>query len=164
MTGRPPILPVVCFAMALEGGYEQIDWYLSEDHFTSVTPYEIKRGRRVGALVVDVEGTIRRIIGVTDLGPGGTGWKKALRILFGCSRHVSYQFAEEAPISFSEIRDRACTSIRMDRDCWRDDEAVAGESGPPREDEDMMEEQVARIQQATNMRELVDALEAVMVR
>jgi hypothetical protein len=109
-------------------------------------------------LLVDVSGRAWRVAGVADLGAWGDGWMKILRILFWGARHVHDDLADQAPIPFETIRHRVCHSIQTHPDHWRDDEAIAGEAAPPRNEQEMLDEKTDWVRQATNMRELIAAL------
>lgn len=61
-------------------------------------------------------------------------------------------------MSLSEVKERVCASIRANPDDWRDDEAIAGEAGPPRDEEELLEEMQAAVRAAETLPQLISAL------
>ena len=140
-------------------GVEQLDWFYDEETFSTCSLWDLKRRARDGMLLVDVAGGSWRIVRVIDIGPRGKSWKRILRIIFRGDRRVRYDLVEEDPLDFDAVLDRVCRSIQANPDHWRDDEAVAGEDGPLRDEQEMLDEQIERVRSATNLRGVIDALQ-----
>jgi len=52
----------------------------------------------------------------------------------------------------------SCASIEANPDDWRDDEAIAGEDGPPREEQEMLDELQEAVRTAQTLPQLINAL------
>lgn len=55
-------------------------------------------------------------------------------------------------------RSSGCASITANPDRWRDDEAIAGEDGPPRDEQEMLDELQAGVRKAETLPQLINAL------
>ena len=99
------------------------------------------------------------MVRVIDIGPRGKSWERILRIIFRGDRRVRHDLAEEDSLTFDAVLNRVCSSIQANPDHWRDDEAIAGEDGPLRDEQEMLDEQIERVRRATNLCELIDALQ-----
>ena len=163
MTHRQLEFPILGLARsvganALEG-VEQLEWFYDDETFSTCSLWNLKRRAREGMLLVDVTGKSWRVVRVTDIGPRGKSWKRVLRIIFRGDRRVRHDLVEEDSPPFAAVMERVCGSIQANPDHWRDDEAIAGEDGPLRIEQEMLDEQLERVRRATNMRELIDALQ-----
>lgn len=159
MTALPFQFPVLALIRAPAGGWyddvhDEIEYFLGETDFATLTPYDLQ-GDYADMRLVDVTGRCWRITGTTKLGVKGTSWRKVLNAIFSNFTY-RYELTEEAPMTFEAVRDHICAAIKADPVGWRDDEAIAGESGPPREEQEMLEEKIERCRRTTNMHELVD--------
>ena len=63
-------------------------------------------------------------------------------------------------MTLEQVKDRVAASILANPDDWRDDEAIAGEAGPPREEQDLLDEMVAAVRAAASLPQIIDALHA----
>lgn len=138
---------------------EDVAWFYDDDDFSSLDPWAIKRKQREETSVVDVTCRSWRVVRVIDLGAKGTSWKRFLRIIFRGEHRISHELAEDGTLPFEVLRERVCASIQGNPDSWRDDEAVAGEAGPPRDEQEMLDEITARVRRTLDMRALIDALQ-----
>lgn len=159
MTALPVQFPVLLLIRApasarCDDVHDEIEYMLEEREFNNFTPYELE-GDYADMRIVDVTGRCWRITGATRIGVRGTSWRKVLNTIF---RNFQYRYdlQEEAPMTFEAVRDHVCATIEGDPDYWRDDEALAGESGPPREEEEMLQEKIELCRRTTSMRELID--------
>lgn len=163
MTSRQLQFPILGLARNVGAnareGVEQLEWFYDEETFSTCSLWDLKRRARGGMLLVDVAGKSWRVVRVTDIGPKGKSWKRVLRIIFRGDRRVLHDLVEEDSLPFDAVMERVCSSIQANPDHWRDDEAIAGEDGPLRDEQEMLDEQVERVRMATNMRELIDALQ-----
>jgi hypothetical protein len=102
---------------------------------------------------------------VWSLGPITQTWERALLTLLRQSddieHAVDYELEDRGSILFTEVQDRVCRSIDRNPEDWVDDEAMAGESGPPVTLADILEASRAAVMQATNVQELSDGWDAV---
>lgn len=159
MSDLPLQFPVLALIPARVGGWDQdphdrVDYFLNEKQFNYLTPDELE-DEYADMRIVDLTGRCWRITGTTRLGIRGTSWRKVLNFIF---RNFQYRYdlQEEAPMSFEAVRDHVCATIEADPAYWRDDEALAGECGPPREEQEMLDEKIELCRRTTNMQELID--------
>ncbi|WP_207482949.1 hypothetical protein [Arenibaculum pallidiluteum] len=165
MSDLPMQFPILMLRPPFHGGekhedeHEDVECFTEAELFTTVDSWGMKRKAFVGSVVFDVAGKAWRISDMIDLGAEGTSWRWLLNKLLG--RHqVRYELMEEPPMPFEAIRDRVCASIENNPDRWRDDEVIAGEDGPPRDEQEMLEEKVEKARQARDMAELIQTIEA----
>jgi len=71
---------------------------------------------------------------------------------------LEQELVELPPLSFGEVQDRFCSAIQNNPDYWRDDEAIAGEDGPPRDEQELLDEMKAQVMRARNVPELISNL------
>lgn len=82
-----------------------------------------------------------------------------LRALVRQSVHkLEQELVELKPLSLDEVKARACEAIQANPDDWRDDEAIAGEDGPPREEQDLLDELKNRIRSSNSVSQILNAL------
>ena len=55
------------------------------------------------------------------------------------------------PITLDQLKDRMAASILSNPDDWRDDEAIAGEDGPPQDEQELLDARVAGIRAADSV-------------
>lgn len=143
-----------------EKWWELVNIHADENELTTLNGRELKSREEVGRVVMDATGRSWRILDVHDLGPSGTGlWSRFWAAVFG-QRRVKYEVSEELRLPFEEIKESICTAIRAKPDSWRDDEAVAGEDGSPREEEEMLEELIGKVREAKSPRKLMTVIES----
>jgi len=140
-------------------GRDRLDYFLSEDDFSTCTSWDLKFGSREGMLLADSAGRYWRIARVQDLGVTRGFWERVLRVLLQQSVHrISQEIVEERTLPFAELQDRVCASLAADPDRWRDDEAIAGEDGPPRDEQAMLDELQAAVRKAETVTQVINAL------
>lgn len=61
-------------------------------------------------------------------------------------------------MSLDQIKDRAIQIMRSDPDFWRDDEAIIGWKSEPRKAEDVFEERIEAVRNASSLDEIIDVL------
>lgn len=111
--------------------------------------------------MVLVGGDLRcwKVLDVVDLGVVGPFWGRVLRVLVRQSVHAIDQRVEEAgSASLEEVKARAIASIHANPDDWRDDEAIAGEAGPPRDEQEFLDELEAGVRAAASLPQIINAL------
>jgi hypothetical protein len=158
MSDLPMQFPILVLAREPDGTPGDVLFCLEEEPLKYADSSELKAKRRVGALFVDVTGRCWRIVDTIDMGPGGKSWRKVLSIIFRSNRLIRYELAEETPQPFEAIRDSVCASIEANADQWRDDAALAGGDGPPRDEQEMLEELIENVRGTTDMRKLIEVL------
>ena len=154
-----PVLAVMRdYGAAAQEGRERLKWFLNEDDLTRLDSFELKNGTHSSMLLVDLKGRGWRVVKLTDMGPDGKGFEKLLFRIFSGHR-VRYEVIEEDPIPFDLLKERICASIEASPDYWKDDEAIAGEAGPPRDEQEMMNEFLQSVRQANSMLELIPIMQ-----
>jgi hypothetical protein len=125
---------------------------------------ELRRSQRTGMLLVDNACRAWAVSKVWSVGPRTLIWMRVLLTLFRQSddieHAVDYELEDRGLIFFAEVQDRVCRSIDRNPGDWVDDEAIAGEAGPPVKLADILEVVKAAVTQATNLKELSDGLDA----
>jgi len=61
-------------------------------------------------------------------------------------------------MTLDEVKDRVAASIQSNPDDWRDDEAIAGEAGPPREEQELLDELKASVRAAASLPQIINVL------
>lgn len=69
---------------------------------------------------------------------------------------VTQDLAPEPALAFEDLQARVCAAIQNDPDSFRDDEAIAGEDGPPREEQDLLDELKAGVMVCRTVPEILD--------
>jgi hypothetical protein len=138
-----------------EKWWELVNIHADADEFTALDRRDLQSREEVGRVVMDATGNSWRILAVHDLGLKGSGlWSRFWSGVFG-KHSVRYDVSDELHLPFDEIRESICTAIRAKPDSWRCDEAIAGEDGPPREEEEMLEELIGKVRKAKSPQELM---------
>jgi hypothetical protein len=163
MTSTPLTFPVLGLGpdvgRGAEPGRECPEYFLDEEDFTTCTSWDLKFGSRLGMLLADSAGRYWRIERVEDLGVIRGFWERVLRFLLQQSVHrVAQELVEQKPLSFAALKERVCASIAANPDRWRDDEAIAGEDGPPRDEQELLEELQARVRNGATVPQVINAL------
>lgn len=110
-------------------------------------------------VIVDSAGRFWEISRVVDLGAPKSFWGPVIRWFGGVRPHLVAQDLIEAPtMSLEEVKARVCASMQAFPDYWRDDEAIAGEDGPPRDEQEMLDEVKARVRAAQTLAQVFKAL------
>jgi hypothetical protein len=163
MSATPLTFPVVALGpdvgrLAIPGR-TCVEYFLNEDEFSTCTSWDLKFGSREGMFLADSAGRYWRIERVQDLGVTRGFWERVLRFLLQQSVHrISQELVEEGTLPFAELQDRICASIAANPDRWRDDEAIAGEDGPPRDEQEMLDELQAAVRKAETVPQIINAI------
>jgi hypothetical protein len=162
-TTTPLVFPALAFGPDVGrrsvAGRQRLDYFLGQDDFSTCTSWELKHGAREGMLLADSAGRYWRVVRVEDLGVTRGPWERVLRFLLQQSAHrISQEIVEEAALSLQDLRERVCASIEADRDRWRGDEAVVGEDGELRGDQEILDELQARVRKADTVPQVINAL------
>ena len=140
-------------------GRERLTWFLDPEDFSTCTSWELKHGERLGMVLADSGGRCWKVLTVVDLGVVRPFWERAFRFLMRQSMHrIDQRLVEIDPLALDQVKERACASIEANPDDWRDDEAIAGENGPPREEQDMLDELQEAVRTAQTLPQLINAL------
>ncbi|WP_374572167.1 hypothetical protein [Phenylobacterium sp.] len=163
MTSTPLAFPVLAFAPDVGRhampGRERLDYFLDEEGFSTCTSWDLEYGSRQGMLLADCAGRCWRIVRVEDLGVTRGFWERVLRFLLQQSVHrISQEIVEEPALSLVDLKERVCASIAANPDDWRDDEVIAGEAGPPRDEQELLGELQAAVRKAETLPQLINAL------
>ncbi len=160
------IAPLIFFTPVDGAGatpsWEHLDWLTEAEFFFTLHPTEGRGGDRVGMVVIGADGRCWKILGVTA---GGFAWCgpwpiKLLRSLLRLNRrHADYEVLELPSMSLDQIKDKVIGVITSAPDSRRDDEAIAGEDGEPRDEQEMLDERLAGVRKATTMKEIIDVLD-----
>lgn len=161
MTSLPFQFPVLTFSLdpGRDGIPERefLDYFVGPDDFSTCESWKLKF--RNGMTVADSAGRCWAVIHVQTLGRKGRFWMRIVRILLRCSLYrVSCGLSEVAPLSLHSLKDRVCSAVDGNPEQWRDDEALAGEDGPPRDEQEMLDELKAAVRRARSVAEIIIAL------
>lgn len=161
MTSLPFQFPVLTFSPdpGPDGvlGPEFLDYFVSPEHFSTCEAW--KRDYRDGMMIADSSGRCWMIVDVRILGRIGPLWMRVVRVLLRCSLYrVACGLSEAPPLSFQQLKDRVCSAIDGNPEQWWDDEALAGEDGPPRDEQEMRDELKSEVRRAQSVAEIIKAL------
>jgi hypothetical protein len=155
MSSLPFKFPVLSIPIpGQRGWWARVECLSSAQPLTLLGRRDRKRGGGVGLLIVDASGRAWRITGMIDrdIKPRHPiAWM--FHVVFGI-HPVEYELVEET-LSFAEIKSRVCEAIQAYSSAWRDDEALAGEDGPPRDEQEMLEEVKTKVRRANTVLELM---------
>jgi hypothetical protein len=140
-------------------GRERLTWFLDSEDFSTCTAWELKHSERLGMVLADSGGRCWKVLAVADLGVVKPFWERAFRFLMRQSVHrIDQRLIEIDPLALDQVKERACASIEANPDDWRDDEAIAGEDGAPREEREMLDELQEAVRTARTLPQLINAL------
>jgi hypothetical protein len=158
-----PTFPALAFCRDVgryaEAGREKIQYFLGSEGFSTCTSWELNHGQRLGMVVVGPDLQCWKVVGVIDLGVVGPFWERVFRFLVQQSVHrIDQQVEAIDPMTLDQVKDRVGASILANPDDWRDDEAIAGEAGPPREEQELLDELVASVRAAGSAPQIINVL------
>jgi hypothetical protein len=161
MTALPFQFPILTFSPdpARDGAPERefLDYFVDSEGFATCESWKLKF--RDGMTVADSNGLCWTITDVQNLGSIGSFWMRAVRVLLRCSLYrVSCGVSAAAPLSLHGLKDRVCSAIDGNPEQWWDDEALAGEAGPPRDEQEMLDELKTEVRRARSVAEIIKAL------
>jgi len=160
MSDLPIQFPVLALVRDPGDNSEVIACIRDADGISDALRWELKRKPLLGALLVEVAGRCWRVRDMIILSLGATGWRRALNLIARYVYRVRYEVDEEAPLPFETIKERVQASIVANWGYWRDDELVAGEDGPPRDEQEMLEDLLERVGRTSDVRALIETLES----
>ncbi len=100
-----------------------------------------------------------KVVGVIDQGVVGPFWERVFRFLVQQSVHrIDQQIEVIDPMTLNQVKDRVAASIQANPDDWRDDEAIAGEAGPPRGEQELLDELEASVRAAGSVPQIINVL------
>ena len=138
---------------------EHVTFFLGEADFAVCTSWDLKFHARVDMFLADSAGRCWRIVKVHDLGATGSLLERIILSLLQQRRHrVSCELDELEAIPLSALKARVCAAIAGNPDPWRDDEAIAGEDGPPRDEQEMLDELQDKVRKAQSVPQIINAL------
>ena len=158
-----PAFPALAFCRdvgrSAQPGRERLTYFLDLEDFSTCTSWTLKHGEREGMTVVARDLRCWRVVSVTDLGVVRPFWERIFRFLLQQSVHrIDQQLTELEPTTLDQVKARAATAILKNTDDWRDDEAIAGEAEPPRDEQELLHEIIAKIHAATSVPQLINAI------
>jgi hypothetical protein len=158
-----PTFPALAFCRDVgryaEAGREKIQYFPGSEGFSTCTSWELKHGQRLGMVVVGPDLQSWKVVGVIDQGVVGPFWERVFRFLVQQSVHrIDQQIEAIDPMTLEQVKDRVAASIQANPDDWRDDEAIAGEAGPPREEQELLDELVASVRAAASLPQIINAI------
>lgn len=158
-----PVFPVLAFVRDVgpyaEPGREKLTSFLDVDDFSTCFSWDLKYGERLGMTLVSNDLRCWKVVNVRDLGVVGPVWERVVRFLLSQSVHrIDHELVEASLMTLDEVKARAEVSVRANRDDWRDDELIAGEAGPPRDEDELLDEIVAAIFAAGSVLQIIEAL------
>jgi hypothetical protein len=84
--------------------------------------------------------------------PYGTPTETSVHANCPCRAAQSVQKLEPLePITLDQLKDRMAASILSNPDDWRDDEAIAGEDGPPQDEQELLDARIAGVRAADSV-------------
>ncbi|MCG9914975.1 MAG: hypothetical protein MH112_01265 [Phenylobacterium sp.] len=142
-----------------EAGREKVKYFIDPEDFSTCTSWQLKYGERLGMVLVGPDLRCWKIVGVIDQGVVGPFWERVFRFLVQQSVHrIDQQIEAIDPMTLDEVKDRVAASIQVNPDDWRDDEAIAGEAGPPREEQELLDELKASVRAAVSLPQIINVL------
>ncbi len=140
-------------------GIEEVVGFHGEDAFSRCDSWSLRYRARHGMVLVDSSGQSWSVRDIRKLGITGPWWGIILGFLFRQLEYrVEYDLVEEGPMPLELVKARVLSAIDAAPDLWWDDEAIAGEDGPPKDEREMIQDLKGRVQRAQNLVELMDGL------
>ena len=142
-----------------EAGREKVDYFVGPEDFSTCTSWDLKHGSRVGMVMVGPDLQCWKVVSVIDHGVVGPFWGRLLRFIVQQSVHrIDQQVEAIEPMTLEQVKDRVAASIQANPDDWRDDEAIAGEAGPSREEQDLLDELEASVRAAASLPQIINVI------
>ena len=160
MSPLPLQFPVISIAPRVRHdgvrGGEDVRFFHSARGFGVCEAWQLKFHSRDGMFLADSTGRCWRIVQVHNLGLTGWGW--VFLFLGQPVYKVSCELEEVQALSLDDLKERICVAIQSNPDYWRDDEAIAGCCGPPRDEQEMLQELQDKVRQARSVPQIINAL------
>jgi len=140
-------------------GLERVVAFFSPEDFSTAASWELDHWPRLAMEVADTAGRRWKIVGMVDLGTIGPLWVRILRAIVQQRVHrLQFDLIELEPQSLDDIKARVGACIQANPDDWRDDEAIAGEAGPPREEQELLDEMKNAVREAASVPQIISVL------
>lgn len=161
----PPITyPAICFRLmrrpihaAREYWYNgEVCYFLEERGLQRLPKHDLLPGRTKEMVLVDSAGRrweVRSLEAVPY--PPNRSLRQRLKDWRSTERDVRLDLVEAGVVDFDTVKEWVCTLIDEYPDDHRDDEAIAGEDGPPRDEQELLEEIKARVRRTRSIEELM---------
>ncbi len=154
--------PVLGFGLDVGDWSDNLVCFRNADQFRICGRHSYEDGRRVGMVLFDASGRSWEITSVRKLGTAGSMGKRILGwLLRSTAFNIEADITETRSVTFDELKSRVIGTIDANPSDWRDDEALAGESGPSRDEQEMLDELKDRVRQARTMEELIESAEVI---
>jgi hypothetical protein len=138
---------------------ERLTWFVDANDFATSTSWELEHWPRQGMVLVDAQGRSWKIARVIKGPVVGPLWGRPLRTLTRQNVHrLEQDLIEAEPLSLEDVKMRVYDAIQTNPDDWRDDEAIAGEAGPPREEQELLDELKSPVRKAHSVPQIINAL------
>ena len=142
-----------------QAGRERLTWFLDAEDYSTCTSWALAHGERLGMVLVGPDLRCWKVVRVVDLGVSGPFWERVLRVLSRQSVHrIDQEITELDPMTLEELKARTVASLQANPDDWRDDEAIAGEAGAPRDEHELLDELAAGVRAAHSVPQIINAL------
>jgi hypothetical protein len=158
---EPPIsLPAIGFQVSEGPEFEHLTSYANVRAFNTSQADALGDDRRLGMTLVDSAGQSWRVDAVRRLGPAGPRWLFLLAAVLGQhSYRVEHDLSETGLMTLDDVKRRVIAAIEASPELWRDDEAIAGESGPPVDERTQIEALSSSVRHAVDLAAIIDVLE-----
>jgi len=160
MSELPFRWPVLGFGPDVGPWGDFLVYFAKPSDFEICGSWTLEHGARLGMHLVDSSGNCWEIQNIRSLGPAGSPLAQIIGAIFRQRRHrLDVEFAPKEPMTLDQVKTRAIDVIDAQPHQWRDDEAIAGEAGAPREESQMLEATKDRVRRATSLQELIESVD-----
>jgi hypothetical protein len=139
-------------------GTEVIEYYPGADGFSLINERVLRNGAMVGMIVADSAGRGWRIEAIRNPTRVPRPWWRRFVTGNDVVYRVELDLAEIGPMPLDEVKARVCRCVDVFPNPYWDDEAMAGEAGPPISEEDWNAAIKARVMQAKDLLEVIKPL------
>lgn len=139
-------------------GTEEIEYYPDAESFSLVGERLLRKGGMIGMVLADSAGRGWRIEAIRNPVRVPRPWWHRFVTGYHVNYRVEIDLAEIGPMPLDEVKARVCRCIDIFPNPYWDDEAMAGEAGPPISEEDWDAAIKARVMAANDLLEVVKPL------
>jgi hypothetical protein len=149
--------PLIAFCQPAGAGdgRETFGFVSDLDHLQRARRCDIRTGVMLGMVLIDSRGRAWRIRALKVARRHTPLWRCVLMTVLPQWDDIEYEvelsLEDLAGVPFSEVQARVCRSIDQNPDDWIDDEAMAGEAGPPVTLEHLMEAAKSAVRRSTDI-------------
>jgi len=160
--------PLIAFRQpaGAEDGRETFGFVADRDHLQRARRREIRTGAMLGMVLIDSGGAAWRIQALKISRRHTPFWRCVLMTVFPQWDDIEYEVdlsLERLPgVPYSEVQARVCRSIDQNPADWIDDEAIAGEAGPPVTLDYLMETAKSAVRRSTDIETMRIAIHAAL--